>query len=227
METNIHAILKLNTTDTHSIYEIEYLPSGSIKLHNFIVIKPSGEIFYFIDTYDFRTLLQAKLLLNIPKSNTKSLVLDITNIIINTGLYFPYTSIILNIHDTFLKGVNSLPYYQISRTLYNVSSDQLQLNQNTMYCKILTFNLCIYSFRKFMQVTPVMISIMKSQGIRVYYKDFIEYIQNNQNQTETNRYYYCLCFTNEQLQYMQLTYKDMGETKIANLEFVDNYFIEI
>ena len=227
METNIHAILKLNTIDIHSIYEIEYLPSGATKLHNFIVIKPSGEIFYFIDTYEFRTLLHAKLLLNISQSTTKTLVLDINNIIINTGVYFPYTSIILNIHDTFLQGVNSLPYYQISRTLYNISSDQLQLNQNTMYCKLLTFNLYIYGFIKFMQFTPAMISIMKSQGIRVYYKDFIEYVQYNQNQTETNRYYYCLCFTNEQLQYMHLTYKYMGETNISNLEFVNNYFIEI
>jgi hypothetical protein len=93
METNIHGILKLNTIDIHSIYEIEYLPSGSTKLHNFIAIKPSGEIFYIIDTENFKTLLQVQLLLNIQQSRidnvTKTLVLDVNKIIINnTGYAF-------------------------------------------------------------------------------------------------------------------------------------------
>jgi len=226
METNIHTILKVNTIDIHSIYEIEYLPSGVIKLHNFIVIKPSGEIFYFIDTENFKTLLQVKLLLNIQQSRidnaSKTLVLDVNKIMINnTGRdadYFPYTSIILNIQGT-------LPYYQISRTLYTATYDQLQLNQNTMYCKLLTFNLFIYSFNRNIQVSSLMISSIKSQGIRVFYKDIIESIPYNQ--IETKRYYYCLCFTNEQLQYMQTTYKYIGETKNSNLEFMNNYFIEI
>jgi hypothetical protein len=226
METNIHGILKLNTIDIHSIYEIEYLPSGATKLHNFIAIKPSGEIFYIIDTENFKTLLQVQLLLNIQQSRidnvTKTLVLDVNKIIINnTGRdadYFPYTSIILNIQGT-------LPYYQISRTLNNATYDQLQLSQNTMYCKLLTFNLFIYSFNRNIQVNSLMISSIKSQGIRVFYKDIIEHIPYNQ--IETKRYYYCLCFTNEQLQYMQTTYKYIGETKNSNLEFMNNYFIEI
>lgn len=210
MEPLIHSILNIDKHYINSYYEVEYSPNGTIIYHNkHITIKPDGNISYHIYDQNFNIICFIQLYLDLQKTqvnnDTEKTIVFTT---INNTTQFPYDHLIINIFPTY-----------ITRTLINTTNPVLS---NSVYCNLLCFNQTVFNFMKTAQITQTILDNIKSKNIIIFYKDFIEYSYSN-----TKRYYYFLCLSNDQIEYMKNTFGNIGIVCSSNHTFMNNFFTQL
>jgi len=214
MEPLIHSILNIDKHYINSYYEIEYSPNGTIIYHNkHITITPDGKISYHIYDHNFNIISFIQLQIDLQNTQVnndieKTIVFIVINNSVNNTTQFPYDYLILKIFPTY-----------ITRILINNNNPVLN---STVYCNLLCFNQNIFNFMKNAQITQTILDNVKSQNIIIFYKDFIEYCNSN-----IKRYYYCFCISNDQIEYMQNTFGEIGILCSSNYTFMNKFFTQL
>lgn len=211
---NICNLLHIESHNINALYEYESTTNSKL-INTAIIIYSENDIYYCVyDNNNMQEMAKYKLILDKSISTVDNVINLYYDLKCCQNAFFPYTSLLLSITNDVKSNMC------ISRTLFNKYSNTYSIQQNTTWCKLLTFSNLVFIFN-----TPInetinksLLDTIKQHNIQIYYKDIITDVINY-------RYFYCVCITNEQIEFMRVNYsRYYGSLFPCNLEYIQNFF---